>query len=452
MKLKRYPGGTKVPPGIYLESWSHHPICVKKNDPALPGPPERRFRQIPPLLALFLAPVSGTFFMLGFLILTPLILLAIPFLAIGRLFWYKGAGKFKLLIVTVMILCGPIWVYAQVGSNQYCLNCHRNPLSKNLPDGTKVSLQIHSEKYIKSVHGRKLLCTACHTDIQTFPHPRRSYKDRRDLVMAYSKACTTCHVGKFKEFQEGVHWALLQAKDRRAPLCADCHGAHTISNDGLNGNNVPHACANCHPKVFSDYKKSVHGGALLNKRNTSVPSCATCHRSHTIEDPRKVEFRLNIPKLCADCHADEELMELYGISTHVVSTYLNDFHGVSVALYGAQNGAPARLTAVCTDCHGIHDIRSVKDPESHVVKKNLLKTCKKCHPGATINFPGAWLSHYPPSPDRAPLVYYVKLFYFLFIPGVVGGLVIHLGLDLFHDIRTRWAARKGKDVDGQDEE
>ena len=38
------------------------------------------------------------------------------------------------------------------------------------------------------------------------------------------------------------------------------------------------------------------------------------------------------PELCASCHADEELMAPYDISTDVFETYVDDFHGTTVIL------------------------------------------------------------------------------------------------------------------------
>ncbi len=89
------------------------------------------------------------------------------------------------------------------------------------------------------------------------------------------------------------------------------------------------------------------------------------------------------------------------------------------------------LTATCTDCHGVHDITWVKGPGSSVIKANLLKTCQRCHKGAGPNFSSAWLGHYEPSLRHAPLVYLTKLFYMIFIPFVIGGLVIQILLHLW---------------------
>jgi hypothetical protein len=71
----------------------------------------------------------------------------------------------------------------------------------------------------------------------------------------------------------------------------------------------------------------------------------------------------------------------------------------------------------------------VDDPESRVIKSNLLATCQRCHPDATTNFPDAWLSHYQPSPQHSPVVYYVNLFYKIFIPTLIGGMVFFVVTD-----------------------
>jgi hypothetical protein len=96
---------------------------------------------------------------------------------------------------------------------------------------------------------------------------------------------------------------------------------------------------------------------------------------------------------------------------------------------------------VCIDCHGVHDMRAVDDPESAVIKANLLVTCQKCHPDATANFPTSWIGHYRPSPKQAPLVYFVSLFYSIFIPVLLGGMAFFVVTDAGRRIVNR---RKGR--------
>ena len=130
-------------------------------------------------------------------------------------------------------------------------------------------------------------------------------------------------------------------------------------------------------------------------------------------------------------------MQKYGISTQVVKSYLEDFHGASVALLARQSKDVWPEEAVCTDCHGVHDIMKPDDLNSSVIKANLVNTCRNCHPDASTNFPGAWLSHYEPSADKAPLVFYVRWFYRVLIPFILVGLIIHILLDLWRVVTNR---------------
>jgi cytochrome c553 len=130
-------------------------------------------------------------------------------------------------------------------------------------------------------------------------------------------------------------------------------------------------------------------------------------------------------------------MQKYGISANVVQSYLQDFHGATVALVAQQSKDIWAKEAVCTDCHGVHDIQKVDSPDSPVIKANLVATCAKCHADASANFPGAWLSHYEPSIDKAPLVFFTRWFYRIMIPFILLGLLAHVWLDLWRVITGR---------------
>ena len=206
---------------------------------------------------------------------------------------------------------------------------------------------------------------------------------------------------------------------------------------------IPQTCARCHSAIYEKYRLSVHGYALTEEQNLDVPTCADCHGVHDIQDPRTAEFRLQSPSMCAKCHTDEEKMARYGLSTYVLSSYVADFHGTTVTLFEKQSPDAETNKAVCYDCHGIHDIQRTKDPTTGLqLQENLLVRCQECHPDATANFPTAWLSHYQPSPDKFPIVYYVNLFYSFFIPAVIGGMGLYVLLDAARRIRNRFQ-RKG---------
>ncbi len=52
-------------------------------------------------------------------------------------------------------------------------------------------------------------------------------------------------------------------------------------------------------------------------------------------------------------------------------------------------------------------------------------------------FTDAWLSHYEPSPKAFPIVYYVNLFYLLFIPLVLGGMLFFVITDIYRRMKNR---------------
>jgi hypothetical protein len=123
-------------------------------------------------------------------------------------------------------------------------------------------------------------------------------------------------------------------------------------------------------------------------------------------------------------------MAKYGLSTNVLQTYLADFHGATATLRSS-------VTALCTDCHGVHDIEERGAETSKVLRANLVRTCQRCHPEASDTFPDAWLSHYEPSMSRAPLVYAVRVFYVLLIPFMIGGLALQILLHLWRMVVNR---------------
>jgi hypothetical protein len=138
-------------------------------------------------------------------------------------------------------------------------------------------------------------------------------------------------------------------------------------------------------------------------------------------------------------------MGKYGISTDVLNTYVSDFHGTTVVLFDKTFPDQPTNKPVCTDCHGVHDIARSDDPQKGLqVRENLLVRCKACHPDATANFPDAWLSHYIPSPEKYPMVYYINLFYKFFIPAVLVPMAILVVMDFGRMMINRF--RKPKPV------
>jgi hypothetical protein len=327
---------------------------------------------------------------------------------------------------------------AALSGNAYCLSCHGQPgLSMTLGDGEKLSLYIDANVLNNSVHGNKLLCTDCHTSISGFPHPSLTATSTREFSISQYEVCKKCHFEEYTKTLDGIHYQAFSQGNLQAPLCTDCHGAHDISQPDQPRSKISTTCSKCHPDIYAQYIQSVHGKALLDDNNADVPVCTDCHQAHTIADPTTPAFRIQSVEICSNCHSNAKLMQKYNISTNVVQSYLQDFHGATVALIGKQSKDIWASTAVCTDCHGVHDIKAVTDPNSPVIKANLLATCQKCHPDANANFSGAWLSHYEPSLNKAPMVFLVQWFYRLMIPFILVGLSAHILLDLWRAITNR---------------
>jgi hypothetical protein len=310
-------------------------------------------------------------------------------------------------------------------ANEDCLVCHGQPDQQTtLPSGEILYLTVDPVQYTLSSHGMAgYACVQCHTDITEYPHPETADVTRRDVTLRLNKSCARCHTQQFDKAMDSVHEAAFEAGNKEAAVCTDCHGAHNVGPPDQPPSRIPQTCERCHSEIYDHYEKSVHGSALIGEGNPDVPSCIDCHGVHDVQGPlTSGSFHLASPLICAKCHADEELMNKYGISTDVFETYISDFHGKTV-LFEAEIPGQETNKPVCIDCHGVHNILPPNDPQSQVMKDNLLTTCQKCHPDATTNFPDAWLGHYIPDRNNFPVVYFVDLFYKIFIPVVLGSMI-----------------------------
>ncbi len=315
---------------------------------------------------------------------------------------------------------------AQAGS---CMGCHAGDLALPLTGGDRLSVHVDPTELAASVHA-DLECTDCHADYSGTTHPERSFRGAREYELAAGEVCKACHFDKYTRTLEGIHYKLTSSGRMDAPGCVDCHGTHGISSGQREKLRSAQRCNKCHASIYETYSKSVHGNALVQESNQDVPVCSDCHKAHDIRDPRTIDFRNETPQMCGNCHANVPLMKKYGLSTAVLESYLEDFHGVTVTFYRRQ-GQAVRHIAVCTDCHGIHDITHASAHDSTVVKSNLVERCRRCHADASENFPDTWLAHYQPTFQRAPLVFMVDVFYRVFIPFMITGLVLQILLHIW---------------------
>jgi hypothetical protein len=334
-----------------------------------------------------------------------------------------------------------VWTFGQVAAqaqepvieeNEACLTCHINPdLVVEFPDGSTRSGRVSSDAYAASVHGQQeMTCGGCHPDHEEYPHPEVDVSSTRDYTLALNETCVNCHPEQAEQASDSTHSRALEAGHPEAAVCVDCHGAHDVQSMHNARVEIATTCRQCHAQIYDEFASSIHGSALVEENNTDVPTCVDCHGVHNIDSPHTTEFRLESPTLCGGCHANEALMSKYDISTDVFETYVADFHGSTVTLFEKQSPDAATNKAVCYDCHGVHAILPMDDPDAIANnKENLLETCQKCHPDATINFPDSWTSHYQPTFEKQPLVAAINMFYLLVIPATIGGMAMFVMTD-----------------------
>jgi hypothetical protein len=336
---------------------------------------------------------------------------------------------------------------AQMPDNSQCLACHSTPGQVfQLPNGDTLSTYVDEKAFAQGVHS-SMSCQLCHSNIVSYPHPQNVAKSAKEYTLQYKDTCNQCHATQAQQTMDNAHGQLAAQGNENTPTCANCHTPHAtepILKDA-NGDPAPTEnakiamiCSKCHSAIVEQYKNSVHGAALFDEANLDVPACGDCHGIHNLKPARSTEFRLDSPLLCSECHSRADIMDKYGISTAVTTSYVSDFHGTTVTLFEKQSPELETNKAVCYDCHGVHDIAAADDPNKGLmVKQNLIKACQRCHPGANANFPDSWLSHYIPDQQRYPVVYYVNLFYQILIPTVLGGMALFLATDIFRRLSDR---------------
>ena len=381
---------------------------------------------------------------------------------------------------------------SQTAQNEDCLACHEN---------------INLEKYKSSVHGSNL-CTSCHNDIQELPHADKLKKvscadcHKIEAEIYYSsdhgkavksgiqaascldchgevhallsarnpkspvyrsnipQTCSVCHENQKKmapysllekmplrSYAATVHGkALLEKGEISSATCTDCHGSHdlhapTNPKSKIFRSNVPSTCGKCHENVLQTYERSIHGkAALAGKRE--APVCTDCHGEHTIRshlDPASSVYTTTVSvKTCGQCHAAEKIITKYGLPSDRVKTYLESYHGLA-SEYGVTT------VANCASCHGAHNILPASDPLSSVNKKNLPKTCGKCHPNAGEQLAKGSI-HLAPSPTGDRAVYCVTVFYIVLISVLIGGMTLHNLLDFSAKLREHYQRAKEKGI------
>lgn len=195
------------------------------------------------------------------------------------------------------------------------------------------------------------LCSSCHAS--------------PEIMRRYNPSLPTDQLAKYRT---SVHGERNLRSDPRTATCADCHTAHDIrpakeATSSVHPLNIPQTCGHCHAdqEYMSGYdiptnqlalfRTSVHGTALLERRELSAPSCNDCHGNHGAAPPNVA----SISNVCGTCHALNA--ELFRDSRHAV-----EFERM---------GYPE-----CETCHGNHGVTPATEALLRVDEGSL---CGRCH-------------------------------------------------------------------------
>jgi len=208
---------------------------------------------------------------------------------------------------------GPI---ARTKIANLCASCHSDPayMRKFRP---QVRTDQHAQ-YLTSVHGQQMAkgetrvatCSDCHSSHGVMP-----VKDARSPVAPpnVAQTCARCHADAtrmtafnrdpqvYDDWSHSVHaGALLQRGDTSAPTCSTCHGSHGATPPGIDS--VANICSTCHVREAELYQASTKRVAF---EAAEQPACLTCHSNHKIVHPQDAWIDLKEPALCATCHSED---------------------------------------------------------------------------------------------------------------------------------------------------
>ena len=318
--------------------------------------------------------------------------------------------------------------------NSACLECHSDKtLSKTNAAGKAISLFVDPAKLAASAH-KTNTCASCHSDL-TFKHPD-------DDIAAKPVNCRQCHEQQSESYGASVHGLALKAGRADSATCQDCHDSHEIlppssALSPLHFSRQTATCGQCHDQQARDVAASVHGKATAQGKQ-DTPTCTGCHSEHKIEALKGGSSLKISAEVCSRCHASERINTKYNLPSDRVKTFFESYHGLA-AQYGST------LAANCASCHGYHKILPSTDARSTIHKDHLAETCGKCHPGATDNFAQSKV-HVDAASARAgvgigdKINWWVRKIYLGMIVVVIGGMLIHNGLQFVKKVLSRYRA------------
>lgn len=198
-------------------------------------------------------------------------------------------------------------------------------------------------------------------------------------LTSQAEACLECHSDP--EEAPVPNLDLLDASVHEGMDCTDCHeGVDDYPHKG-NPNKV--SCLDCHDELEKDFSGDAHGVGLVREKGSLAKACAACHghahEMRALNHPESPVARVNQVKVCGECHADSKSPTRIAAVNHPLDSYL-------LSIHGELNREGNEDAALCTDCHGVHEIRPKNDPRSKVYAANIPETCGRCHEQEEVDY------------------------------------------------------------------
>jgi uncharacterized protein with PIN domain len=199
--------------------------------------------------------------------------------------------------------------------NSDCLACHNDKSLTGTKKGKTISVFVDEKKFIGSIHA-KLACVDCHADV----------------------------AGKELPHEAGL---------------------------------APVECGKCHSVEQALHAKSLHGKAIA-RGDVLAPHCKECHGTHEIypaKDSRSSVSPLKVPFTCGQCHQEGSVVQKQRTihQDNIIENFSESIHGEGLLRKGLI------VAPNCATCHTAHSILPHTYPASSIARKNIAKTCTKCH-------------------------------------------------------------------------
>lgn len=310
------------------------------------------------------------------------------------------------LILVFLLFSGLTFLSAQASfseiskqiTDEECIGCHSNrELTKQNSSGPPTSVYVDVEKLLGSTH-QEAKCTQCHGK-SAIMAPGAG-KDLRHIKNLPRVSCNlTCHQENGQlQYKDSIHGRLAShAGGEDVAHCQDCHGGHDVVKCTDPVTKQPQCdpcqgCSKCHENEALVVKHNIH------KQHPCLQWQLSVHGT-----PRSIDGKMKVSATCTDCHG---VHSIQGMGTPNLSVrqpqncgkchakelaeYLDSIHGKK-AMIDKDPEAP-----LCVDCHGEHDILAPGIAGSKVNTLNIPDTCSSCHARPSL------MKKYGIEPDKIP--------------------------------------------------